>query len=240
MAATPARQSWQQVLMLLALSALILGLWQVPWLGWLVFPFRLFGTFVHELSHGLAAVLTGGDFMRFTVQPDLSGRAWSAGGFRAIVASAGYVGSVLFGACLLLAHLRRWSARLLLLALGLGLGLLCLLFVRNFFGISAGLVLASSVIWAALKWPMTAQDLLLRVLALQLLLDGYNSLFALMSLSSGAIEHTDADTLAELTHIPALVWVAIWITLSTVMVWLLLRLAWNVPPTPPDHSQRSA
>ncbi|PIV32542.1 MAG: peptidase M50, partial [Lysobacterales bacterium CG02_land_8_20_14_3_00_62_12] len=75
MTTTTNRQSRPQLLILLLLSALILGLWQVPWLGWLVFPFRLFGTFVHELSHGLAAVLTGGDFVRFTVHPDLSGRA---------------------------------------------------------------------------------------------------------------------------------------------------------------------
>jgi len=236
MTTTTNRQSRPQLLILLLLSALILGLWQVPWLGWLVFPFRLFGTFVHELSHGLAAVLTGGDFVRFTVHPDLSGRAWSTGGVRIIVASAGYVGSVLFGAGLLLGHLRRWSAPRLLLVLGLALGALCLLFVRNGFGILAGLLLASALILAAAKWSVPAQDWLLRVLALQLLLDGYNSLFTVLLPTTGTIAHTDADTLAEITHLPAFFWVALWLAFSTILAWRLLRLAWINPSAPPiDH-----
>jgi hypothetical protein len=44
-----------------------------------------------------SAVITGGAFRRFEINPDLSGVAFSAGGVAWIISSAGYVGSALFG-----------------------------------------------------------------------------------------------------------------------------------------------
>ena len=38
-----------------------------PWITWLAYPFRLLVTLVHELSHGLAALATGGYFRNFVV-----------------------------------------------------------------------------------------------------------------------------------------------------------------------------
>ena len=72
---------------LAVLTLALLVLWQIPYFGFVVYPFRLFGTFVHELGHGLAALATGGHFERFTVSPDLSGLAWSSGGIRFVIAS---------------------------------------------------------------------------------------------------------------------------------------------------------
>jgi len=51
-----ARKDWKHWVELLLIALALIVLWQVPWLGWLAYPFRLFGTFVHELSHGLAAI----------------------------------------------------------------------------------------------------------------------------------------------------------------------------------------
>jgi hypothetical protein len=208
---------------MLVLGLLIIVAWQVPWLNGLVYPFRLFGTFVHELSHGFAAILTGGDFQRFEVQPDLSGVAWSAGGVRMLVASAGYVGSAVAGGLIILLYQRWLSSRVLLIALGVSLALLCLLFVRNFFGVTAGLGLAALLLLAGLRLGASWRDTLLITLALQLILDGYNSLFTVLSLSTGSSAHTDAHTMAQLTFVPAVVWVLIWMGLSTFILYHALR-----------------
>jgi hypothetical protein len=211
------------------LGVLIVVAWQVPWLHWFVYPFRLFGTFVHELSHGLSALLTGGDFHRFVVQPDLSGTAWSAGGIRVVVASAGYVGSAIAGGVLILLYQRLTSSRVLLIGTGIALALLCLLFVRNFFGIATGLGLAALLTFAGFKLGTGWRDALLITLALQLILDGYNSLFTVFSLSTGAGAHTDAHTMAQLTFVPAPVWVVLWMGLSTFVLYHALR--WSFPVT---------
>jgi hypothetical protein len=227
---------------MLTLGVLIVVAWQVPWLNWFVYPFRLFGTFVHELSHGFAAILTGGHFHRFEVQPDLSGVAWSAGGIRMVVASAGYVGSAIAGGVLILLHQRLLSSRVLLIGLGVALGLLCVLFVRNLFGVATGLGLSALLLLAGLKLGESWRDALLITLALQLILDGYNSLFTVLSLSTASGTHTDAHTMAKLTFLPAMVWVLIWMGLSSVILyyalsWSFLRSArGRLPESPGENS----
>ena len=224
-ATTAVDRSGRRWFALAGLALLLIGLWQVPWLGWIVYPFRVFGTFVHELSHGLAAIATGGDFVRFAVSPDLSGVAHSAGGWRVVVASAGYVGSAVFGGVLLVLHARLRSSRALLFGLGLLFGLLCLLFVRNLFGVAAGLLITAALVASAAKLPLAARDLLIDVLALQLILDGYDSLFTVLALARQDGVRSDAATMAELTWLPATWWVLIWMMVSTAILFGALKLA---------------
>jgi hypothetical protein len=212
---------------LAALTLALLIVWQIPVLGMTVYPFRLFGTFVHELGHGLAALATGGHFERFTVSPDLSGLAWSSGGIRFIIASAGYVGSAVFGGVLILLAARGIAARTLLVALGVLLGLLCLMFVRNLFGIATGLAIAAALVLAGRRLRSPWSDVLLLVLALQLVLDGFNSLFTVMRLSASTSVQTDALSMAQATGIPAIVWAVVWTALSVAMLALTLRLAYR-------------
>lgn len=219
------RRDWRHWSGLLLLSLALIVLWQVPWLGWLAYPFRLFGTFVHELSHGLAAIATGGQFQRFSVHADLSGLAWSAGGIRVVVSSAGYIGSAIFGGVLIALHARGLPARALLLGMAVVFGLLCLLFVRNAFGIASGLVLTAALLHAGLKFDEVLRDGLLKVLALQLILDGYNSLFTVLRLARAGDAQTDAHAMAQLTWLPASFWAVLWMLASTAILFGVLRFA---------------
>jgi len=220
---------WGELVGLVALGLALMLLWQVPMLGWAVYPFRLFGTFVHELSHGLAALATGGKFVRFSVHPDLSGLAWSAGGIRWIVASAGYIGSAVFGGFIVLLAARGVPARWILTGLGVLMALLCLLYVRNLFGIATGLALAGALIVAGVYLRGVLADMLVMVLALQALLDGFNSLFNVWRLSGEADVHTDAHTMAQLSGLPAGLWVVIWMGFSLLVLAIVMRLAYRGP-----------
>src|SRR5512145_1888707 len=115
---------WRQreVFVILGLALAIMILWRVPALGLLFYPFHLFSTFIHELSHGLAAIATGGVFQHFEVNSDLGGVAWSSGGIAWIVTSAGYIGSAIFGGLLVLLSSRGVSSRSVLFFLGVALG----------------------------------------------------------------------------------------------------------------------
>ncbi|MBI1878521.1 MAG: M50 family metallopeptidase [Chloroflexi bacterium] len=101
----------QQTLTLIGLAGLVsLIMAFVPGLGWLDYPFRLLLTMAHELGHGLAALLTGGEFVRFVIFPNGAGLAYTAGGWRWLIVPAGYVGVALFGAALIaLGRSHRWS-----------------------------------------------------------------------------------------------------------------------------------
>ena len=62
-----------QITLLLLATALTFVLWFIPFADYLVYPIRLFVTFVHEGGHALAAILTGGSVQSLTVAPDSSG-----------------------------------------------------------------------------------------------------------------------------------------------------------------------
>lgn len=220
---------WGELAGLVVLGLLLMLLWQVPMLGWVVYPFRLFGTFVHELSHGLAALATGGQFVRFSVEPDLSGLAWSAGGIRWVVASAGYIGSAVFGGFIVLLAARGVPTRWILSGLGVLLALLCLLYVRNLFGIATGLAMAGALLVAGLYLRGALADMLVMVLALQALLDGFNSLFNVWRLSGASDVHTDAHIMAQLSGLPAGLWVVIWMSFSLLVLAFVLHLAFHGP-----------
>ena len=102
----------------LAFAAVFL-LWNSRDLEMIIYPLRLFVTFVHEAGHALAALLTGGQVREFVVHANGSGHAVTAGGNAALVLPAGYLGAALFGSLLfLLGNLAsRWIS-ILSVALG--------------------------------------------------------------------------------------------------------------------------
>lgn len=90
------------ILIIAIIATFVLG-W-IPFVGSaLLYPFALFGTFIHEAWHALASVLTGGKVTGMHVNWDTSGVTWSSGGSRFVTASAGYLGSTITGGALLLA-----------------------------------------------------------------------------------------------------------------------------------------
>lgn len=79
----------QPVWILIAL--LVWVLWWTPAIA----PVRLFVVFLHELSHGLAAYLTGGKLVSFYLVAQEGALALTAGGSRFVILNAGYLGSLL-------------------------------------------------------------------------------------------------------------------------------------------------
>src|SRR5262245_37893490 len=79
---------------------IVMILWNIPQLGFILYPFRLFVTFIHESGHGLMALLSGGRWEGFVVDPEGNGLATTVGGSRALILPAGYLGAALFGAVL--------------------------------------------------------------------------------------------------------------------------------------------
>jgi len=111
----------RRALMVAAVAGVVLYIiWNTPGLNVVLAPLRLFVTYIHEAGHSLAAIMTGGRVLGFTVSPDGSGLARTAGGVRWVVISGGYLGAALFGSGLFyLAN--RYSAYDRLIAVVLGI-----------------------------------------------------------------------------------------------------------------------
>src|SRR5215471_8689323 len=120
-----------QVLLLLIATVITIALWFIPYADYLVYPVRLFVTFIHESSHALVAVLTGGSVQSLTIASDGSGLTYSApsgffGGL--LTSSAGYLGTTIAGVLMLYLIRRKFSPNKILTAQGLFVAMMLVVF----------------------------------------------------------------------------------------------------------------
>lgn len=215
------------ILSAFALAAAVI-LWNTPALDPLVYPFRLFVTFVHETGHGLAALLTGGRFLGFQVFENGAGVALTAGGSRLLILPAGYLGAAAFGAILFyLAHSVPHSKSISVI-LGVLVGIVTLLYTgllsASFSPVAfiVGLVTAGLLIWLGRRADDDINLLALNFLAI---MTGLHAVFDLIGLigSSGArlgnVRNDAAAFSAEVAPlIPAAVWALVWAALAVAML----------------------
>lgn len=188
------------------------------------YPFRLFVVFLHEVSHALAAVLTGGEVLSITLSADEGGAALTRGGWPFVILNAGYLGSLLWGALFLLLGTRPREAPSVLGAIGAATLVVAALFVRSPFGLVYTVAAGVALLLVAAKLPASASELLLAALG------SMSALYAVADVASDVLfrssAQSDAAALARLTGVPAAAWGVLWIALSlTVLFSLLRRLA---------------
>jgi hypothetical protein len=184
--------------------AITVALYTIPYGHTVAYPLVLISTLVHELGHGLAAVLVGGDFERFVMFPDGSGHAVSAGAFsgieQAFIAAGGLVGPAL-GAVFCLVFARRpRAARYCMAAIGILLALAILLVVRNGFGLAFVSAMALICLLLAFKAPAQVVQLALVFLGVQLALSVYSRgdyLFTAVAQTATGTSPSDAQAIAN-------------------------------------------
>lgn len=194
-------------------------LWDTPF----VYPLKVFVVLLHEISHGLVAVATGGSIQRIVIEANQGGVCQCPGGNAFLTLSAGYLGSMAWGA-LILAGARapgswpRWAAG----AIGVAVVVVTLLYVRNLFGVLFGLLFGGILFAASRYLPTEGTRGLLTALGLT------SCLYAILDIKSDIIDRpgalSDARMLAQLTGVPTFVWGIVWITIALVAgVWLFMR-----------------
>ncbi|RMH17196.1 MAG: M50 family peptidase, partial [Gemmatimonadetes bacterium] len=123
---------------LLVAAGLTLLLFLVPFGRFVAWPLMLLSTFVHEMGHGIAGVLVGGEFDSFRMWANGSGLA-RVGGYsgalaRAAVSAGGLVGPAVVAAVFFTLGRRPRLARLSLDAFGAFCLVAMVVVVRNPFG----------------------------------------------------------------------------------------------------------
>lgn len=209
-----------------ALLVAIVVVGAVFWDSPVLLPFKLLSVMGHETGHALASLLVGGSVDRVTLRLDESGACLSRipQGFfaRALVFSAGYVGSAIISVLLLVLSFR-FNARRIMLAAACGwLALMGIFYARDGFTLLFALVMAG-LFGVGAKWLPDAL-----VGALNLFIAAFTALYAVMDLkddlwNQAVRSHSDAQLLADLTIVPAVVWAAAW---TLVSVGVLLGGAW--------------
>jgi hypothetical protein len=225
--------AWRPAAGLAAIAAVVLLAWSTP----LVWPLKILVVFFHELSHGLAAIATGGGIERIEVVTAQGGLCVTRGGSAFLTLSAGYLGSLLWGAAALIAAARSHRDRGLTVALGGIIVLATVLWVRPLFSFGFGFHLAAGVALAAIgAWlPEWVCDAVLRIFGVASCLYVVPDIWSDTIARSGL--RSDARMLAELTGIPTVVWGAFWIVAALLVIGSVLVAAARARPQEPPAAR---
>ena len=222
--------------MMVTIVAACLFFWHTPAL----LPFKLLAVMGHETGHALASLFAGGSVDKVTLSADESGACLSTlpDGFfaKTLVYSAGYVGGALISVLLLLLTFRFNFRRAMLGLACAWLTLMALFYARDLFTLAFCLSLALLFGAGARYLPASA------VGALNFFLATFTALYAAVDLRddlwNGAVRtRSDAQLLANVTVVPAIIWAFIWTLLSMLILvvgaWLAVTARGDAtrPPT---------
>lgn len=184
-------------------------------------PFSFITTFFHEISHGLVALLTGGSIEKIRLHLDGSGLCYVKGGITGLIAFAGYLGAVLWGVLIFSIASSYKSKNIKFSVL-----------------IIMALILVSAILWARdlLTWVILAIIFLVFLIVPKLKDSGLKSFFlkfiacfvmldalkSPLNLIDGK-HYGDGARLADLTHVPEIIWVAIWLFLAFFAIYYMWK-----------------
>jgi hypothetical protein len=224
----------------IALLASLL-LWNLPFGGVLLYPFKLLATWFHELSHALAMTVTGVGVDSVVIYRDTSGLARTSGSqgmiAKPIIAAAGYMGTALWGAVLLVVTPDGRTARIALLELG---GLLCASAVLvvsaprgDTFGplVTAGIGVASAAVaLVPARWRVAVAHFVAAQLCVNALLDIRVLLRPMQVVNGLEAGASDAHSMALATfgirdRWAVWFWAIAWLAWSLAVLFVALRIS---------------
>lgn len=198
-------------------------LWETP----AIYPMKIFVVMLHEISHGIASVATGGTIEKIVLDPHQGGACYCPGGSAFITLSAGYLGSLLWGVAMLRAA---GSARIpdqpVVFLMGAAVATLSILYVRSGFGLLFGLGFGGALMASAGLLGPKISRVVLTALGLT------SCLYAILDIKSDVLDRphlrSDAAMLAEMTPgISTTTWGILWITVAVVVSGLAFRRAFR-------------
>ena len=209
---------WQKYYFFILLFAAIV-IKQLPLVS---IPFNWLESYFHEISHGIAAIFTGGNVLRIQLFANGAGLCTTQGGIGFVISFAGYAGATLWGwGIFKLASAHQRVAQL-------------------FSGFILLLLVCSIVLWGRdlLTWFILAVLAVIFLLTIKLkqmhylqrLMQLFGLLILLNSLSSPSYlldgRHLgDGAALASMTFIPEIVWVLIWFAIALLALYSLYKTA---------------
>lgn len=213
--------SRQQVLVFIAAAFI------VDYIPLINLPFLWSETFFHEISHGLAAILTGGTIHNIRLNFNGSGLCTTSGGLPLLVTFSGYAGSALWGLLIysIATAVSQTRAKYIVATIAILLGVTLLLWARNLSTIiilivllamySMPLIKSFSIKWFSL--PGINVKSFTQLVGIFVMLDAIRSPLYLL----GGRNLGDSAALAELTWLPEIFWVALWFAIAVSCLYLL-------------------
>ncbi|MDE0088030.1 MAG: M50 family metallopeptidase [Candidatus Poribacteria bacterium] len=190
------------------------------WNTVVIYPLKIFVVFMHEVSHGLAAIATGGSIVEIEINRHQGGHALTRGGSRFWTLSAGYLGSLLWGGVILLLAARTRFGKVVSVLIGIGMVAITIGFGSDMFTYLFGIGFGVVLILLGLYLPESVNDWILRIIGVT------SCLYAILDIKSDVLDRSnlrsDARMLEEVTSLPTLFWGILWIVIAIgLTLWFL-------------------
>ena len=185
-------------------------------------PFNWLESYFHEISHGIAALLTGGNIVRIQLFANGAGLCTTQGGISFVISFAGYAGATLWGwGIYRLASAHQKIAQAFSIFILVLLVSSIVLWGRD---LLTWFILGVLAIVFLLTNRLQKIHYLQRLMQLFGLLILLNSLFSPSYLLDG--RHLgDGATLASMTFIPEVIWILIWFSIALFALFSLYKTA---------------
>jgi hypothetical protein len=195
------------------------------WNTLLIYPIKLFVVMWHEISHGIAAIFTGGRVHAIEFSLELGGKCLTEDGIPFIVASSGYLGSVVIGASLFRTSYDMKAGRWLCTGLAILLVLFAANFVTTLFGGIVSTIFAVLLFVSPRYLPTIIHNYLWRSLGLM------SVIYVIIDIKQDILINTyiknDAHMIAEITGISATIWGVLWFFTAIVTAISLVVYAYK-------------
>ena len=194
------------------------------WDTYFVYPIKLFVVLVHEISHAISAILSGGKVIAFNIGFDLSGKCETENGNNILIATSGYLGSLLFGLLIFYSTYNKKIGKWLLIIISVLILIASVSLMQNY-----------SIILLAVLYSVL---LFVSAFFLQIRIDSYIlKIFGMLSciyvlfdikedILSGTPIISDASILSDLINVPAVVIGLIWLVISLAGIFLVMKLSY--------------
>jgi len=222
----------------IALFLIFIGI-GLLWNTVFMYPLKIFVVFMHEASHGIAAVATGGRIVEIQINPQQGGYALTQGGSRFWTLTAGYLGSLMWGGIILLLAARTRFDKAISILIGIGMVVISIGFGNAAFTYLFGIGFGMALIAVGLFLPEAINDWILRIIGVT------SCLYAILDIKSDVLDRahlrSDARMLSEVTGIATEIWGGLWIVIAiTLTLWFLYiagkTLGTQSTSTPEDPS----
>jgi hypothetical protein len=195
------------------------------WDTYFVYPIKLFVVMLHELSHAIAAFLTGGKIISMNIGFNLGGKCEAEGGNVFIISAAGYLGSLLFGLVFFISPNNVKHGKWIVISVCSLIIIMSLFTATNGLFILLAFISSGIMITCAFysRIPMVA--ILMRALGL------LSCIYVLFDIKEDVLQRTDsvsdASVLANILNVSTYLVGIVWIIVSLMGIIFAIKLSYK-------------
>jgi len=192
------------LLILIFAAVIFLILNRLPFGHYIQWPFIIITTFIHEMGHGLSAIITGGKLVQIELYQNGSGiaRIQTIAGWRqAVIAAGGLLAPSIAGGLFIIAGKSRQASSRVFLVFSVFVLTCCALWVRSVFGLLILVPTGILFLLLSTKGSARLQHFVIQFMGVHMLVDTFTRtmsyLFSKTAYVAGQDRHSDTATIAQ-------------------------------------------